>query len=175
MSGFIFLWKVFYTNCVLNKFMAENNPIKNNKTPTSKRKNNLNLILIIGTAIIVLGILVFILFIQSKEEIPFKDLPVAKQLEIVEQFEKDLGDESNYAGALASNNNYFCSLIADNRLRRKCFNEISNFEEPVIDTRTETNLMDESNYAGALASGDMSYCNNIVDEVLKSACLSNFY
>ena len=113
--------------------------------------------------------------IDDKHSAPFENLSVTDQINVVQEEEQRIEDESMYSLAIASNNPFYCDEIESKSQRNDCLSAVSGeYSEPVSDTRTEQDVEDEAMHALAIALNDASFCNSISDNDLKDECLSRF-
>lgn len=97
---------------------------------------------------------------------------IAEKLERINEENRRLEDNLTYTIALRTNNRAHCEFISDSVLKAQCLDEIENYEEIVIDTRSKDEMIDDTQVLLARRTGDLSYCNSIKDSDLRSECLN---
>jgi len=101
------------------------------------------------------------------------NLSAQEQINVINENNNRIEDDSNFDIARVTNNTYYCELISNNKLKRRCFDEIKGeYTEPEEDTRTKNDIQDESAYSIVLVTGDKNYCEDIVNEELKEDCMN---
>ena len=129
--------------------------------------------------VVFLGLWIFtadyISIIPEPEPVPFEELPVSAQIDVVKENIRALEDESYYSNALAFDNPFYCNSISNPSLKQECLNKVQGeYEEPVPDTRTISDLNDETFYSNAIVFENPDLCNSIVNVDLKQRCLDSF-
>ena len=127
-----------------------------------------------GLFLFIVFLALYLVTLPGPEPIPksFEEMNVTERIEYVEEQRTVILDDSDYLRAISSNNNVYCGRINDESLRKKCYEEVTEYAELVPDTRSEQDLLDDSNYLRAVSSGDVSYCDRIIDVDKKQECYS---
>jgi hypothetical protein len=129
--------------------------------------------------VVFLGLWIFtadyVSIVPEPEPVPFDELPVSAQIDVVKENIRALEDESYFSNALAFDNPFYCNSISDSNLRRDCLSKVQGeYEEPVPDTRTVSDLNDETFYSNAIVFENPDFCNSISSVDLKQECLGLF-